>query len=55
MLNRERIENRVLKERRVALLPVSSDIAAQANVGVQGKSGSRYRMRQTTLVTYHGQ
>jgi hypothetical protein len=36
--------------------PISSDIAAQANVGVQGNNGSRRRKRQTTLVTHkrHG-
>ena len=31
--------------------PISSDIAAQANVGFQGNNGSRCRMRQTTLST----
>jgi hypothetical protein len=34
--------------------PISSDIAAQANVGVQGNNGSRRRKRQTTLVTING-
>jgi hypothetical protein len=34
--------------------PISSDIAAQANVGVQGNNGSRRRKRQTTLVTQSG-
>jgi hypothetical protein len=34
--------------------PISSDIAAQANVGVQGNNGSRRRKRQTTLVTHLG-
>jgi len=34
--------------------PFSSDIAAQANVGVQGNSGSRCRMFQTTRMTRNG-
>jgi len=35
----------------ISLKPLSSDIAAQANVGVQGNIGSRSRMPQTTLLT----
>jgi hypothetical protein len=33
------------------LWPVSSDIAAQANVGVQSNSGSHCQMLQTTRLT----
>jgi hypothetical protein len=35
----------------VRVWPVASHGAAQANVGVQGNSGGRRRMRQSTLLT----